>query len=318
MTRKLNLYLTGHALAGHERATAAAALARLVRLPEAQAAELLAGRETLVKQNLDEAQALQYLSALEQAGVGARKEEIPAAEAPPPADPAPAVETIACPACGAVQPKRTLCRQCSADMPRMIAASEEALRNPAPPAGARVEQQAARILSAPGDPPPYRRSRLFEILLFLFVTMLWGYFAMTDRDRGPAMRIFGGVMFVVFGIGTIGYLYSHFTGDEAKLQAIHDARVYAAEIADKVGDHALAKQELPNDATAIALPQRQPAAVESVTIGPAGRVQVKLHGEFSTAGSGSITYSPYIEGRKLNWACETENVATKYLAKNCS
>ncbi|MGE5491883.1 MAG: DUF805 domain-containing protein [Actinomycetota bacterium] len=38
------------------------------------------------------------------------------------------VEEIECPSCGEAQPKRTLCRKCSADMPRVLAAQEEAKR----------------------------------------------------------------------------------------------------------------------------------------------------------------------------------------------
>lgn len=314
VTRKFNLYLTGHALAGHERAAAAAALARLVHLTETQAAGLLAGRETLVKRDLGEAQATAYLSALEQAGVGARKEEIPAAEAPPPADPAPAVETIACPACGTVQPKRTLCRQCGADMPRMIAAREEATRQPSPKRP-KNEATAAPVPEASEELPAYRRSRLFEVLLFLFATMLWGYFAMTDRQRGPAMRVFGGTMFVVFGIGALGYFYGFFSGDDNRREAIHNAHFYAAQIADRVGEYALANQALPEDGAAIALPPGPPGGVESVSVGPAGRVRVTLKGELSAGGS--ITYSPYVEGQKLMWACEAENIATKFISKNC-
>ncbi|HZX30373.1 MAG TPA: DUF805 domain-containing protein [Rhodocyclaceae bacterium] len=39
-----------------------------------------------------------------------------------------AAEEMECPSCGELQPKRTLCRKCSADMPRVLAAREEAKR----------------------------------------------------------------------------------------------------------------------------------------------------------------------------------------------
>lgn len=318
MTKKFNLYLTGHALDGHDRAAAAAALARLVRLSEAQAADLLSGRETLVKQNLDEALALQYLRALEQAGVGGRMEGIPAAEAlQHPAAPALADETMACPACGAIQPKRTLCRQCGVDMPRMIAARENATRKPATPADAQIARQEIPAMAMTGELPAYRRSRLFEILLFLLVTMLWGYLAMTDRTRKPAMRVFGGVMLAVFGIGTFNYLHDSFSGDDGKREAVRNANIYAAGVADIVSDHALAKQSLPDDSVGIGLPPYPPGAVDAVSIGPAGRVRVKLRDELSSGGKGSITYSPYVEGSKLKWTCATENISTKYLSKDC-
>ncbi|GAA5165540.1 DUF805 domain-containing protein [Viridibacterium curvum] len=59
----------------------------------------------------------------------------PAAEAPPAA---PAAEEMTCPQCGEVQPKRTLCRACSVDMPRFAAAVEQAAQE------ARAEERAAR------------------------------------------------------------------------------------------------------------------------------------------------------------------------------
>lgn len=42
-------------------------------------------------------------------------------------------DTITCPACQLTQPRRTLCRSCGADMPRMLAAKEEAARMPQSP-----------------------------------------------------------------------------------------------------------------------------------------------------------------------------------------
>ena len=308
MPDKFNLYLTGHTLTGHEPAAVAAALARLVRLTEAQAAGLLTGRETLVKRDLDAERTAAYLSALAQAGVGARKEAI----TPPPARqeetaPAPAVETVTCPGCGAVQPKRTLCRQCGANMPRMMAARVEAARQPPP-------EHPQNEVTAAEDLPAYRRSRLLETGLFLFVTMLWGYFAMTDRRRGVARRTCGGAMFVVFGIATFSYLYGFFSGDENKRESIHNANIYAARIADKVSEYALANQTLPDDGAAIALPD-PPGGVESVLVGPAGRVRVTLTDELSAGGS--ITYSPYVEDQKLMWTCGTEDIPVKFISKNC-
>lgn len=55
-------------------------------------------------------------------------ESTPAAPAPVSANPEPAaaeVETVSCPKCGEVQPRRTLCRACSVDMPRYAAAQQE-------------------------------------------------------------------------------------------------------------------------------------------------------------------------------------------------
>ena len=114
----------------------------------------------------------------------------------------------------------------------MMAARAEAARQP-PPGRPQNEAAAASPRMAPEDLPPYRRSRLFEILLFLFASMLWGYFAMTDRRRGPALRVFGGAVFVVFGVGALSYLQGYFTGDDEKREAIHKANIYATQIANR-------------------------------------------------------------------------------------
>lgn len=48
----------------------------------------------------------------------------------------PAQDTITCPVCNTEQPKRTLCRQCGADMPRVLAAALARTNEPAPKAAA--------------------------------------------------------------------------------------------------------------------------------------------------------------------------------------
>ncbi|GLS04213.1 hypothetical protein GCM10007860_13590 [Chitiniphilus shinanonensis] len=71
----------------------------------------------------------------ESLAVPARSDE-PAAQ--PEARPAPAVETMNCPACGHGQPRRTLCVACGVDMPRLAAAKAQAERE------ARAEALASR------------------------------------------------------------------------------------------------------------------------------------------------------------------------------
>lgn len=121
-------------VAGHTRQAAAAALAKTMRLPEERALELLAGKEAVIKRNLDDATLARYLGALGPIGVEVRADEILQAPAPAPAPvasaPPVAAETMKCPACGAEQPKRNLCRQCGGDMRRLLAAKTEAASAP--------------------------------------------------------------------------------------------------------------------------------------------------------------------------------------------
>lgn len=124
----------------------------MMRLPEERALELLAGKETVIKRSLDDATLARYLGAFGPTGVEVRADEIlqastpaPVASAPPQAKPRPvtapvqvahapaapvAAETIKCPACGAEQAKRNLCRQCGADIRRLLAAKTEAASAP--------------------------------------------------------------------------------------------------------------------------------------------------------------------------------------------
>jgi uncharacterized membrane protein YhaH (DUF805 family) len=148
LARSFNLVLTGRVLAGFTRQAAADALGKMMRLPDGRALELLAGKETVIKRNLDDAALARYLGALGPIGVEVRADEIlqapvpaPVAPAAPAAKPQPtsvpvqatpvAVETIKCPACGAEQPRRNLCRQCGGDIRRLLAAKHEPVSSPA-------------------------------------------------------------------------------------------------------------------------------------------------------------------------------------------
>ena len=140
MPKTFNIALTGKVAAGHTRQAVAASLAKMMRLPEERALELLSGKETVIKRNLDEPTVARYIGAFGPTGAEIRAEEIdarpPAAAAPPASKPqapvaaAPVVETIKCPACGTEQPKRNLCRQCGGDIRRLLTAKTEAASAP--------------------------------------------------------------------------------------------------------------------------------------------------------------------------------------------
>lgn len=77
MTRpveKYDLLLTGRILPGHKREAVAAALAKLMRMSEAQALELLSGQEKTVKGGLEHAAMGRYVRALRDAGAETRAE----------------------------------------------------------------------------------------------------------------------------------------------------------------------------------------------------------------------------------------------------
>lgn len=321
MDKTFNVILTGQMLAGHTREAAAAALAKVAKLPEDRALGLLAGRETVVKRGLDGETAERFAAILRSAGVEVRKKEIPTATAPvpqvPPATaPVTAVtETINCPACGLEQPKRNLCQQCGADMPRWLAAREEA-------ASARASRPLATAARA-GAPaqsveetPKYRRSRVLEILLLLFVTPLWGYLAMTDASRGRGIRIFGGISFAVFGTLLVLSTFDILSGDPEE-QEVVDAFNYAVLVSERVGQYAIDKQEMPHQASAISLPGRRPRSVQTVAVGPDGVVRVTLSDTLKNSRGGAIVLTPLVKEGVIDWSCALQNVAATAVANAC-
>ncbi len=183
------LSLTGKLLPGRDLQDVANALAQLTGMTPEQAHGKLQGRASVIKRELSAEQLPRYLAALEKAGAEITVEPplsaIPAAEqdAPPPAPaptandiaPAPTLDlapiapaiaatpelmivganpadTMTCPACHTDQPRRTLCLNCGADMPRLLAAQEQAARDelsPYLPPNARVVDSVASTTDTP-------------------------------------------------------------------------------------------------------------------------------------------------------------------------
>jgi uncharacterized membrane protein YhaH (DUF805 family) len=179
MDTTFRLVLTGKLLPGVAAEHATAALAKLMRLEIDRAEMLLQQAPTVVKKALPGHQLDTYLQLFHKVGVEVTAEavkpaapaETPAAPAlslaPTPTAPAPAPaplslvadespaagssEQITCPQCQRVQPKRTLCLGCGADMPRMLAAQAASSANALP----QIDTP-----SAPAAAPSQRRSRL--------------------------------------------------------------------------------------------------------------------------------------------------------------
>ena len=92
------IILTGEVLPGHERANVIAALITLLKIDEAKATSLLAGRETLIKRNVALGDVDRYIRAFTKAGAASRFKAAQAPVSPPPqtaapvARPAPAVD----------------------------------------------------------------------------------------------------------------------------------------------------------------------------------------------------------------------------------
>lgn len=89
MSDTVQLFLSGQVLPGFAPGEVAAALARLLKISEAQAQAMLGGQETLIKRSLPLAQLAQYQQTLARLGVGTRVQG-PHASMQPAVEPAPA------------------------------------------------------------------------------------------------------------------------------------------------------------------------------------------------------------------------------------
>jgi uncharacterized membrane protein YhaH (DUF805 family) len=148
MDARMQLVFFGETLEGFERDAVKSRLGQLLKLDDAARQKLFSGARMVLKQSIDEAEALRYAANFAKMGArlhvepaGGPARTVPAApavtpsvapggkpaSAPAAAAPlAPAEEQITCPNCGERQSKRILCRSCSTDMPMGIAAREEA------------------------------------------------------------------------------------------------------------------------------------------------------------------------------------------------
>jgi uncharacterized membrane protein YhaH (DUF805 family)/glutaredoxin len=222
MTQRYRVVLAGEILPGHDPEKVRAALERAFRLDAAQLDRVLSGRRLTVKQNVSAEEAEALAARICKLGVLAKPEfmppdlsaAIPAVKpeplrepasakpgsdemfslAPPPAAPAeapPPDDSVTCPQCGEVQPKRTLCRKCGLDMPRHHAAKAEVERE------ARAERAAVR------EPARAIRTGRNEAVT-------------SDADEGAALLSFG----FSGRLGRLGYLAGSFLSSAALFLAV--------------------------------------------------------------------------------------------------
>lgn len=163
MPKQVRLVFHGEVLPGADPAAARRNLAQLLGLGPQQLDAVFSGQRVVLKPALPEHEAARYVEHLAKLGVRALTEAIEASPAAPPMPPptlpaapagspfagspaaAPAAdEQCTCPACGTVQPKRTLCRQCGAHIANLAAARAEAAAQAAAEREAEAEIRARR------------------------------------------------------------------------------------------------------------------------------------------------------------------------------
>lgn len=305
--RTFELVLTGKPLPGFDPGKVAAALAATLRIPEEKARELLAGRETVIKRGLTEEQVPPYSMALRKCGAEVRMREF-----------VPVPDSMKCPACGADQPlQRNLCSRCGADMKRVAAAQEEAKSAPPEPAVV-VASPAARATAAALsslDAPLYRRTPFTEFLFFFFLTPYWAWKTMTDPERGTFAHFFGGVVLLAF-IGQMIYIGKLIHTEVTAATEIFDVLREAGEARKQVEEFAVARRRFPERGElAVAVTSR---AVESIEIGPHGRVHAVLAKHVRHGPGGALTLTPIVgEQGSLSWHCSTKGITMQQLEKHC-
>jgi uncharacterized membrane protein YhaH (DUF805 family) len=150
---QVRLVFAGEVLPGFQLDEVKRRFGEKFRLEGERLAAIFSGERTVLKRSLSYDDAVAYMAQLQKFGVRVRMEPLDAtplpakpapvsapvpvpAAAPVPApalaiavpaamELAPAVEEITCPTCGERQPMRILCRSCTTDMPRGIAAKKE-------------------------------------------------------------------------------------------------------------------------------------------------------------------------------------------------
>jgi len=313
MSRTFNLYLTGKTINGRRPEEVATALAALMKIPPEQALQLVAGKETAIKRGLDGTALHRYLEAFQKAGAETRKEEVQ-----PVVDPNKPV-TIACPACGTEQAESTICIGCGTNMAAWRAAKAEAAKRPPKPVpemGQVVRSSAA--VSDEEEVPRYRRSLLLEIGMFLVVTPLWGWLAMTDKTRGKPMRIFALVSFLIFTPALVlqaGQMAGLWDFNEGA--AVEEAYNYGIDATNALGAYAVTNQRLALRSESIDWPAGKPASVQALALTGDGALRITLGPEAKKAAGAVITFTPHLSGGTLDWRCEAEPGAAKHLGGHC-
>lgn len=141
MNATYSLLFAGQPMPGVDPTQLRAILTERLKLTQEQAERMFSGKPVSLKRFTDGAEAERYRAHFTAMGAQVWIDTIapprpavpsaPPAAQQPPIPPAPppapqAAEEIVCPNCGERQPKRTLCRSCSTDMPRVLAAKKEA------------------------------------------------------------------------------------------------------------------------------------------------------------------------------------------------
>jgi hypothetical protein len=149
----VRLVFFGEVLDGFDRNEVKAKLSVLLKLEEPQLSAVFSGQRVILKSPVASGEISRYVTHLESIGARVKVEPL-SAEVESPVKrsatedndlPSPAgvggSDEVTCPKCGERQPKRTLCRVCAADMPRVLAAKAEAAAEET----ARVLRQASEI-----------------------------------------------------------------------------------------------------------------------------------------------------------------------------
>ena len=187
-TEQFNIVLTGRVLPGRDPAEAANGLAGLLKVQQARAERLLAGRATRLKKAFLREKAESLMQALATVGVESRLQPIVPeptrvgrreAEAPSPSKRgnglAIQVRSMQCPRCGHEQPYAEVCRQCGVVIAKVV---HNAPR--------RRSHDKPKVQSSF---PYHLLNRLLQLFFLLsLAATVWSY---TNKDRLPPADFYG-------------------------------------------------------------------------------------------------------------------------------
>ncbi len=246
MEKTVRLVFRGELLPGRSLDEVKAGLPALMKVPPAQVEKLFAGGSVVIRRGLPVSKLESYQALLQKAGIHVEVEDeisMPGLDiepmiAPEPVEPVlavaepavPSSEEMACPQCGARQPRRTLCRACGVDMSRYAAAQsafrDEAMR-PVPFAQGGYAAQAAWV--ADEELPPVfgfsfdgRLNRMRYLIYSLagyVLLMLAGLIVMGSVFHSVSDGSFPLLSILLFGAAVLALMY---LGLRFSVQRLHD------------------------------------------------------------------------------------------------
>jgi hypothetical protein len=201
---------------------------------------------------------------------------------------------------------------------KRFAAAQEAAKNP-PKTPVQAASSAATVASPmDAEAPLYRRTWLISFLFFFFLPPYWGWKLMTDTEFGKIARSFGALVLIassvqLFILANEIRKHGWLGEDEPVLKALR----YAIDTRKQVDEFTLANSRFPERGE-ISVGEK-PGSVDTVEVGPRGRVRVVLGADVERAPGGWVVLTPFLNDKGgWTWECQLAGIDEPLLAKQCT